>query len=467
MTSVPATVIVDPDPVATSGISRPTVFAIVAVALVMGSIDITIVATALRTLGQDLHASIAWTAWTITAYQLGGTVVMPVAGRLSDQYGRKRVFMAAIAVFTASSLACGLATSIYMLVAMRAIQALGGGALMPSAAGIVSDHFGSERDRAIGMFSSIWPIGSLAGPVLGGIIINYWSWRAVFFVNVPVGIVLLIVAGAVLPASPPRASSRPDWLGSALLGALILGIMLGVTGFGTRGSRPWSAPVLVPLVLAVAAGVGFVRRNRRSSAPILPPRLVRGRDFLVMNVIVFFLGCCAFGFASLVPLYAQERYHVHVLQSGTLLTARAVGSFLMGAAAALLIRRTGYRKPMAVGYLLVAAGLVLMAMRPPALGVYDWLALASLLSGVGIGIATPAAQNANLARAPEDVAAITGIRGMFRQAGGILGLTVTTVVVTGSANQGLALAHAFLAFAVIVVLMLPLVLLVPERHGAW
>ena len=454
-------------PQAERTVSRPTVFGIVAVALVMSSIDITIVATALGTLGRELHASIAWTAWTITAYQLGGTIVMPVAGRLSDQYGRKRVFLGAIALFTGASLACGLATSIYMLVGMRAIQAVGGGALMPSATGIVSDHFGAERDRAIGMFSSIWPIGSLAGPVLGGIIINYWSWRLVFFVNVPIGLVLLVLAAVFLPSSPPRRAGRPDWWGSALLGALILGIMLGVTAFGTSGIRPWSPTVVLPFLVALVAGGAFARHNGRTASPILPAHLLHGRDFVVLNIIVFFLGCCAFGFASLVPLYAQDRYHVHVLQSGTLLTARAVGSFAVAAAAALLIRRTGYRKPMAVGYLLVAVGLVLMAMRPPILGVYDWLAVAALVTGLGIGISTPAAQNANLSLAPEDVAAITGIRGMFRQAGGIIGLTVTTVVVTDSANHGLALAHAFVVFAVIVLAMIPLVLLVPERHSAW
>ena len=186
---------------------RWVIFAVVSMALLMGSIDQTIVATALPRLQRDLHTTVNWSGWTITAYQLGAVLTLPVAGRVADLYGRKKVFMICVVIFTASSLACGLSNSIYMLVPLRAVQAIGGGAFMPSASGIVSESFGKDRDRAIGMFTSIFPLGALIGPVLGGIITQDWSWRGIFFINIPIGVLLVILGLRILPGSVPRAAS--------------------------------------------------------------------------------------------------------------------------------------------------------------------------------------------------------------------------------------------------------------------
>src|SRR6185437_3771717 len=133
-------------------------------------------------------------------------LAMPLAGKLSDQFGRKRVFLVAVALFTISSLACGLSTNIYMLVVLRFVQALGGGAFLPSASGIVSDAFGRNRDRALGMFTSIFPIGGIVGPVFGGVITQDWTWRAIFFINIPVGVVLVALGLRFLPANRPSGS---------------------------------------------------------------------------------------------------------------------------------------------------------------------------------------------------------------------------------------------------------------------
>src|ERR1700712_1627595 len=162
---------------------RYLIFAVVSIALFMASVDQTIVATALGTLQRDLHAQVNWSSWTITIYALVQILVMPLAGRISDQYGRRRVFIGAIVLFTVASLCCGLASNIYELIGLRAVQAIGGGAFMPSATGIVSDQFGRDRDRAIGFFASIFPIGGIVGPILGGGFVTYWAWRGVFLVN--------------------------------------------------------------------------------------------------------------------------------------------------------------------------------------------------------------------------------------------------------------------------------------------
>src|ERR1700677_2529821 len=183
----------EPDP------RRRLVFGIVSLGLFMASVDSTIVATALRPIGDSLHSTINWTAWTITIYQLGQIIAMPLAGKVSDQFGRKKVYLISAAVFTAASLACGLSTSIEMLVCFRAVQALGGGAFMPSATGIVSDHFGRDRDKALAMFTSIFPIGGIVGPVFGGVIAQDWSWRGIFLVNVPIGFLLVALGLEFIP----------------------------------------------------------------------------------------------------------------------------------------------------------------------------------------------------------------------------------------------------------------------------
>src|SRR5258708_18442386 len=148
---------------------RLIIFAVVSIALLMSSVDQTIVATALPALQHELHTQVNWSSWTITVYALGQVLVMPLPGKIGDQYGRKQVFIGAAALFTTASLCCGLAGNIYLLIVLRAVQAVGGGAFMPSATGIVTELFGKDRDRAVGMFSSIFPTGGVVGPLLRGL----------------------------------------------------------------------------------------------------------------------------------------------------------------------------------------------------------------------------------------------------------------------------------------------------------
>jgi EmrB/QacA subfamily drug resistance transporter len=431
----------------------------------MSSVDSTIVATALPTLRHALHAPLNWASWTITAYQLGLVVAMPVAGRVSDQLGRKRVFVASAVVFTAASLACGLVNDVGLLIALRVVQALGGGAFMPSATGIVSDAFGSGRDRAIGLFSSIFPLGALVGPVIGGVLIAEWSWRGVFLVNVPIGIAFTILAARYLPRSHP-VGGHTDIVGALFMGASILAAMLAIARLGYRGSSVVSAGFLVPLAVAVATGWWFVRRAGHVREPLIPLHLLRGRAFLLMNLINFVWGGCVIGLGALVPLYAEERYGLAPLAAGTLLTARGLAEVLVAVVASILLRRTGYRMPMIVGFSLIATGLVLIVVEPPVFGAYAWLAMAAGVTGLGTGASAPAANNATLDLSPNDVGAISGLRGAARQAGAIVAVAITTSIVSRSTHETTALAHAFVALAVLLMVMTPVVLVaVPRRRG--
>ena len=197
---------------------RLLIFAIVSIALMMASVDQTIVATALPSIQRDLGAQVNWSSWTITVYALGQVMVMPLAGKIGDQFGRKQVFLGAAVLFTAASLCCGLADNIYLLIVLRAVQAIGGGAFMPSATGIVTELFGKDRDRAVGLFASIFPIGGIIGPVLGGVFVTYWSWRGIFLVNIPIGITLVVLGAIFIPDIARRPDLHLDIRGVVLLG---------------------------------------------------------------------------------------------------------------------------------------------------------------------------------------------------------------------------------------------------------
>jgi EmrB/QacA subfamily drug resistance transporter len=427
----------------------------------MVSIDGTIVATALHTLTRELHTSLAWSTWTITVYQLGQIVSLPIAGRLSDSLGRRRMFLAYVTAFTLSSLLAGFATNIYVLIALRFVQALGGGGLMPSTMGVVADLFTRDRDRWLGLVTSFFPIGALLGPTLGGFIVTYSTWRAIFFINVPVGLVVLLLLWVLLP--PSRAVRvRIDVLGAALLGAALLTVMFGLNQFADRGLRsplPWSLLAVGGVLVAA-----FLAHERRAEQAILPPPLLRRPAFAVVNGINVVYGAAAFGIFTLVPLYAQLAYGLSALAAGSLLSVRAIGMAGLSVTSSMLLRRVGYRAPMVLGFLVLAAGLALISL-PPATSPFTWLGISALVCGIGVGIAGPPSNNAAVQLMPDQVAAISGLRAMFRQTGGIVAITVSAVAVGSGPGEAQALGHVFLVFAVLTVLLVPAIFGVPERRA--
>ena len=450
----------DPQP------GRHLVFAIVAVALAMASLDATIVSTALKPIQEELHAPITWGAWTITAYNLAQVVVMPLAGKISDLYGRKRVFLCAAVIFAVSSLLCGMAQNIYVLVGLRALQAIGGGAFMPSASGIVADQYGRNKARALGLFTSIFSIGGVTGPVVGGFIVTYWSWRGVFFVNIPFSIVMIALAAVFLPSGTRQRGTRLDIWGAATLACFLLSAMFAITELGD-GASATSARFLAPLAGALVAVTLFVRHSRRAVAPFVPARLLVGHGFGTMNLVNFVFGAFAIGTSALLPLYAQDHYGIAPLESGTLLTIRALGMVCVTGLAVVVMHRTGYRRPILLGICLVSAGLFLVSLSPLGhVSPYLWLGFSAGITGLGMGVAMPAANNATLHLAPAQVAAVSGLRGMFRQAGGLIAISVATAVAAQAANPGHALGVAFLSIAVAALCILPLAMRIPDEPVA-
>src|SRR5438270_4936666 len=204
-------------------------FSLAALSLLMFSIDTTVVSVALPNMMADLQTSLVWLGWTLTGYLLTQTAVMPLAGKLSESFGRMRLFMVCVFVFTLGSLLCGLAPNIYVLIACRILQALGGGGFLPVAAGIVAREFPKNRDRMIGLFSSIFPLGGIIGPNLGGFIVERWSWREVFLINVPIGVLVLAVLLRQGTAAEPTTSRRVDFQGALLFAAAITALLAALS----------------------------------------------------------------------------------------------------------------------------------------------------------------------------------------------------------------------------------------------
>ncbi|TAN05893.1 MAG: MFS transporter [Rhodanobacteraceae bacterium] len=452
-------------------VNRGVVFATIALALMMMSIDSTIVATALHTIQSDLGTTINWAGWVITAYAFGFVLMLPVSGKLSKRYGHRRVFLGSVAVFAVASLCCGLVGNIYALIALRALQAAGGAGFTPSATGIIVDHFGSARDRAVGLFGSIFPVGTMIGPIFGGLFVTYWSWRDIFFINVPIGLAVMLLAVYGIPRDPgARAAAHAgmDLSGLALLGTALFTAMFAASYLGEPGARATSTEFLLPLIVALASAALFVRHIQRSGQPFIAPRFIYGRGFGAVNLVNVVFGGVTGGVILLTPLYATNRYGIDALGSGTLLIAEGVAAIALSFTVTMALRRTGYRVPLYVGSLLIAAGTLLLAL-PPVGGVppYAWLAVATFFVGAGGGTISPPSRNAGLQLAPEQSSTLAAMRSLFNQLGEIATVSIATAIMAGTVHAGISQAWIYAAIAVCLVIALPLNARVPEHRGIW
>jgi EmrB/QacA subfamily drug resistance transporter len=446
------------------------IFGIVALALLMASIDATIVAVSLPTLLVDLRTNLAWVSWTMTGYQFSQSIAMPMAGKLSDELGRKRLFIIAAAVFTASSIAAGLAPNVYWLIVFRVIQGLGGGAFLPSATGIISDAFGVRRTTAIGLFSSIFPIGGILGPNIGGFIIDHFSWRWIFFVNVPIGLALILLGLLVLPKGNIAAVSRRiDAVGAGLFSGAILSVLYALTSWA---NNPQGLEVMTFVFLAVGAGllVALVWHEGKVEQPMIDLALVRARPFLAVNVFNLVLGAAIFGFFSFIPYYATVAYGMTAGQSGLVLTPRSLAMMITSAVSSFLIIRLRYRLPMIIGLVIMGASLFLLgqgyhssSMLGFNMGDLALLATLVMLGGIGMGIANPAANNAALDLLPDKIAAVAGLRGMFRSVGGVLGTAAVALALSRVTDKAQGLEAIFIVLGVLLLLLIPVVFLIPDK----
>jgi EmrB/QacA subfamily drug resistance transporter len=392
--------------------------------MLLAALDQTIVSTALPTIVGDL-GGLNHLSWVVTAYILAATISTPLYGKLGDLYGRKKLFQAAIVIFLVGSVLCGLSQNMGELIAFRGVQGLGAGGLMVGAMAIIGDIVPArERGRYMGYLGGVWAFASIAGPLLGGFIVDNLSWRWVFYVNVPIGGVALVVVGAVLHAPTIRVSHRIDYEGAALLAAGSASLTLGLTWGGTQ--YPWGSNVIVGLFVAGAVLLAaFVWQERRAAEPIVPLRLFRNPVFNVTSGIGFIVGFAMFGAIVYLPLYMQVVKAITPTSSGLRLLPLMAGVLVASIASGRAITRLGRYKifPIAGTSLMVVASYLLS--RVDATTSYAELSAYMLLLGAGLGLVMQvlvlAVQNAV---DHSDLGVATSSSTFFRQIGGSFGVAI-------------------------------------------
>lgn len=452
-------------------ISHWLVFSIVAMALLMMTIDSTIVATALHSLQEDLNTSVSWAGWTLTAYSFGFVLMLPLSAKFSIRFGHKRIFMFSVLVFSMASLLCGLSYNIYLLIFFRIIQAMGGAGITPSATGLIVDHFGSARAQFLGLFGSIFSSGVIIGPIFGGLFVTYWSWHWIFFINLPLGLAVLILAARIIPKDKIKTAKRekPDLTGLVLMGVSILTAMYAATHLAEE-KEAMSSPVLyIVSAVSIVSFILLFRHLRKSKHPFIMPKLLFGKGFGSVNLYNIIFAGMGIGLNSLVPLYAITRYGISDLKSGTLLVANGAASVILSSIMSMNINRTGYRLPLYVGTVISCFGMVLLALEPKfGMSPMSWLILSTFFIGVGFGISSPAGRNAGIQLAPEQSASIAAVRSLGMQLGQIVSIAVATAVISASADPTGTQAMVYLGLAVMLTLLLrPVISKIPENKGGW
>lgn len=450
---------------------RYLIFAVLAVSLLTFVMQFAMVSVSLADLIKDLDAPLRWGGWVLTIFMIGQVIAMPTAGRLAERFGARTVFAGGFGLFAGASLVAALSPNIYVLIMARAAQGLAGGGLMPSGMSMIAEAFAEGRQRAIGLFSSILPFGAVAGPGLGGLISEHFGWRWTFAFHVPIGLVVLVAAFTILPRGQGRGGQKVDFLGIALLATALSSLIYALTELGLRNADPNMSVVAATLALSAVAWVVLARHELHTETPLIDLDLLRRREFVAPNAISFFFGFCWIGAFSLLPLYVRSAYDLGPAASGALMAPRAGLMGLTSMGASMLILRTGYRKPIATGLLGLSLVLFLVSLGihdPTILGMHVdsfwWLFGVVIMGGFFFGMSNPSLQNASMDIAPDRIASIAGLRGMFQTIGGTMGISISVLVASRASSTAEGLQLAYRSYALIM-LFVPLFVLAIVESG--
>ena len=401
-----------------------TVFAALMLGMFLAALDQTIVSTALPTIVGDL-GGLDHLSWVVTSYLLASTISTPLYGKLGDMRGRKPVFQAAILIFLAGSMLAGLSQSMTQLIAFRALQGIGAGGLMVGAQAIIGDIVPPrERGRYMGLIGSVFGVASVAGPLLGGFIVDNLSWRWVFYVNLPVGIVAVAIVALRLRLPSRRTEHSIDYFGAALLGGGVAALILLTTWGGNQYA--WSSSTIVGLgVVGVLLLAAFVWQERRAVEPVIPLTLFRSRVFNVSSAMGFTIGMAMFGAIVFIPLFLQLVYGASPTSSGLRMLPLMAGLLVAAVASGRVISRIGRYRPFPIAGTAVLVGGMFLLSRL-GVGTAPWLAsVYMLVVGVGIGLVMQVLVLVvqNDAR-PEDMGVATSTATFFRSVGGSFGVAI-------------------------------------------
>jgi EmrB/QacA subfamily drug resistance transporter len=409
------------------------VLAITSVASLMVALDALVVTTALSSIRVDLHASIEELEWTVNAYTLPFAVLLMTGAALGDRFGRRRWFVVGVGLFTAASAACAVAPGVGWLIAARAVQGAGAALVLPLALSLLSAAFPPERRAfALGLFSGVTGLAVLGGPVVGGAITQGIAWEWIFWLNVPIGLVLAPLAWRGMAESyGPRA--RLDLPGVALVTGGALGLVWGLVRGNAAG---WgSIEVLGALVGGLALVGAFVWWERRAPAPMLPLGLFRARAFSAGNAAAFFMFASLFGAVFFMAQFLQTAQGHGPLDAGVRMLPWTATLFVVAPIAGARIERFGERPFLAGGVLLQAVGMAWLALVAAPDVAYGALVAPLVLAGTGASMAIPAAQSAVVgAVAPEHLGRASGTFSALRQLGGAFGIAVLVAIFAGTGD---------------------------------
>jgi EmrB/QacA subfamily drug resistance transporter len=406
--------------------------ALVVAAQFMVVLDVAIVNVALPSIKTDLHFTQESLQWVVTAYAIlfGGALLL--GGRMADLLGRRRLFMAGLVLFTVSSLLDGLAWSEGSLIAFRGLQGLGAAMLSPAALSILTTTFeeGRERNIALGVWGAASGSGGAAGVLLGGVLTSSFGWSWIFFVNIPVGVLLIVVAPLLVRESRAALDHRHfDASGAA---SITGGLMLLVYAMTRASQHGWGTASTIGLLAASAALIGaFVAIELRSKAPLLPMRIFRLRTLAASNATSLLVSAALFSQFFLLTLYMQQVLHYSALKTGVAYVALTVSIVVFSAVSQSLVTRVGIRRVLPVGLLMTAAAVVLYA-RLPVDGHYFWdLFPAFLLSGIGLALSfVPMVIGGLTGVRQSDAGVASGLFNTSQQVGGAIGVAAATTIAT-------------------------------------
>ncbi|MBM3218944.1 MAG: MFS transporter [Candidatus Rokubacteria bacterium] len=407
----------------------------------LAAMESTVVATAMPIIVKSL-GGLAIYAWVFAGFILTSTVTMPLWGRLSDLFGRRSTFLTGLAIFLVGSALSGVSRDMTQLIVFRMLQGLGAGSLMTIGMTIVADLFGLERRAKMqGYISGVWGLASLVGPLLGGFLTDQISWRWVFYINVPFGLVAIALLAGALRGMPP-SQRRPviDYGGLAFFTVGISALLYGVS---VGGMQRFSTPgALVPIAAAVISLVAFVQVERRAQEPIVPLRLFRNRMVRAAVTTGFLSGMAMFGTLSFVPLFLQGVANASATRAGLVLTPFVLGWVTMSIVSARLVLKIGYRPVVTAGMLSLTISFLLLTRWDA--GLTTLVAIRdALLGGMGMGLSmVPMLIGVQSAVSRADLGVATSLTQFFRSVGGAVGVAVMGAVKTQRLDAGVPLEGA-------------------------
>lgn len=434
-------------------------------AMFLGAVDMTALTPALPAVADDL-GGLDRIPLVVTAYLLAATMTMPIHGKLGDRFGRKPALLGAITLFVVGAIACGFAHSMVQLAGFRAVQGLGGGGLSVGVQAIIGEIISPrERGRYLGYIGAVYVVAAVGGPLLGGLVIELWGWRAIFACYVPLGLMAVVTVGLTLRLPRPKNHLRIDYAGALGLAVAVAGLVL----IGATRQLVFTAPAVIGLIIWLLAA-------RRAADPVLPLRLFRQRGFTIPVAVSFLIGFALFGVIGYLPTYLQVITGAGAAKAGLLLTALLAGVLIGTVGSGRLITRTGhYKLYPVVGTALAALGMAALALVL-ARGSVPALPIVLVMIGVGIGLVMQVmvlvAQNAT---DHADLGVATSSVTFLRQIGASLGVAVvgTAVIPTGAATAAtlatrmpimLGSMAPVLALAFVLTLVLPVL---PVRETAY